>query len=520
MILLAAGLAGFAVLTLEVLGVHWLAPWFGNSTLVWMNQIGVVLAAMALGGYLGGRRARATAEPAKLAGALLIGAGLLVATGILLLPFVARWLLPEQLPLTEAAGIFWGGSLTASLLFFVPPVLLLAMVSPLLVECRAKDRGAGRAAGELSAIGTLGSLLGVFGSTMIAIPVVGTQKTLAVVSGLLILAGALTLRSNPRAVALLIFPLFPFFLSDPAEFANLPVRPSEAVPNVLEVVESPYQRLRVLEFPNGERWLQMNEGLDSYQAVWFADSIWPGGYYDVFALAPLYAMFGTAADETAEFWVLGWGTGSLLGPVAAALRDRPWKAVGVELDPEVVRLGEAHMPLPRELAERTRVLVHGDARAYLRSAPADLDFILLDAYARQFEIPLHLATVEFFAEVKSHLRAGGVFGVNVGTAEDPHEENGFTAALRSTLGEVFGDNVVLHQVPYSRNVVIFARKEKSFPTLEELALTVPTGLPVAVGAALLGAQTLHGKPARPTSVFTDDRNPLALEQAKDWWLGS
>ena len=52
--LFAAALAGFAVLTLEILGVHWLAPWFGTSALVWSNQIGVVLLAMAVGGWWGG----------------------------------------------------------------------------------------------------------------------------------------------------------------------------------------------------------------------------------------------------------------------------------------------------------------------------------------------------------------------------------------------------------------------------------------------------------------------------------
>ena len=162
-VLPAAGLAGFAALTLEILGVHILAPWFGASSLVWTNQIGVVLAAMALGGWLGGRAARGNPHPARLAGKVLLGAGILGAIGVFLLPRFAIWILPGpgMLDHAEAGGIFLGGALTSSLLFFAPPVFLLAMVTPLLVEERAPGRGPGRAAGELAAVGTLGSLLGV-----------------------------------------------------------------------------------------------------------------------------------------------------------------------------------------------------------------------------------------------------------------------------------------------------------------------------------------------------------------------
>ena len=79
MTLFAAALSGFAVLTLEILGVHWLAPWFGTSALVWSNQIGVVLLAMALGGWWGGRVAKRSEQPIRVAGASLLVSGLLVA---------------------------------------------------------------------------------------------------------------------------------------------------------------------------------------------------------------------------------------------------------------------------------------------------------------------------------------------------------------------------------------------------------------------------------------------------------
>ncbi|KAA3608039.1 MAG: hypothetical protein DWQ01_13245 [Planctomycetota bacterium] len=520
MILLAAGLAGFAVLSLEILGVHWLAPWFGASSLVWSNQIGVVLLAMAAGGWLGGRSARKSSAPERLAGQLLLAGGLLIATGLMLLPWVAAWFLPGAgLALEKAAGLFLGGSLTCALLFFAPPVLLLAMVAPLLVESRAKQKGAGGAAGEISACGTVGSLLGVFGSSFVAIPSLGTRLTLALVAAVLVLAGLLLARAPKTWLAVLIFPALPLTWQDAGHRANLPTEASGLEAKVLEVAETPYQRLRVVQFSDGERWLQMNEGLDSYQARWLPRSLWPGGYYDLFLLAPLYALEGRESQQPVRFWNLGFGTGATMGPVAAALQGLEWEAVGVELDPAIVELGKRYLPMPVELPPQIQILAGVDARAQLRSAPQDLDFILLDAYARQFEIPLHLATVEFFHEVAGHLRPGGVFAVNVGSSEDPWsetEQGGFTATLRATLAEAFGDHLRLHRVSLSRNLMLFARKDRPFPKLEYLAEVMPSKVPVTVGAACLPGQVLDGAPAETVEPFRDDRNPLALAQARLW----
>ncbi|TAH38460.1 MAG: hypothetical protein EYC70_03505 [Planctomycetota bacterium] len=514
-LLFAAGLAGFAVLAVEIVGVHQLAPWFGASALVWSNQIGIVLLAMAAGGWLGGARARATADPVLLAGRLLLVAGVLLAAGVVLLPLLAGWLLPDFLRLEEAAAVFRGGSLAAALLFCAPPVFLLAMVTPLLVEARAAQQGAGRAAGDLYAAGTAGSLAGVFGTTWLALPFLGVRVTLLLTGVALVLAGLL-LTTRPRRQAWRVaLPLLPLLLADPAENANLPPDGAGGVPRVLRVQETPYQRLRVLEFGSGERWLQMNEGLDSYQSVWRPGSAWPGGYYDLFVLAPVYALEGRDGAAAVRFWSLGFGAGAWTAPVAAALEGRDWSAVGVELDPGVVALGTELLPLHPELRPRVQVVTGVDARALLRAAPPDLDFVLLDAYTRQFELPPHLATEEFFAEVFRHLRSGGVLAVNVGAARRPGAAETLLDALRAAVGASFGTNVRLHTVPATRNAVLFARKERPFPDAATLAQLLPENVPYAVGAACMPERTLDGVPAQARR-FTDDRNAVMLAQLRLW----
>ncbi len=507
MILFAAFLAGFSALAIEVLGVHFVAPWFGASSLVWSNQIGVILFAMALGAAIGGRVAKKHSNPALASGLVLFVSGLLLAFSAFFLPLFADWFLPDALRLDEAATLFLGGSLTSALFFFAPPVFMLAMVAPLLVELRSVERGAGRAAGEISAMGTVGSLLGVFGTTFLGIPVLGVRHSLFGIAFLLVLVGLLLWRTKPsisKFTPVLI--LFLFWTPDLSISANLP----PGNPVVEQVADTPYQRLRTLRFDDGTWWLQMNEGVDSFQSIHKPDSTWPGSYYDLFVLAPIYAMEGRDGSAPFQFWTLGHGAGSAMEPLLAGIGTQDWSAVGVELDPKVLELS------PKSKWGSRLQLVAGDARSLLRYAPKNLDLVLLDAYSRQFEIPLHLATQEFFSEVYGHLSDGGVFVANLSssTLEEPNQS--WLHALLSGVRHSFED-IRLHRVPFSRNVVLFARKGRPLPELETLVRLLPSGVPVEVGAACLPSQVVEQVPE--ISPLRDYLNPLALWQASEWLGG-
>jgi len=116
---LAVVAGGAASLGTEICAARLVSPYFGDSILVWANIIGVVLAALSAGYWLGGRFADIRPYPRAL-GVLL----LLAAAAELLLSTVATTVLTA----TERNGVL-GGSLSAVIVLFSAPTLLLGMVA-------------------------------------------------------------------------------------------------------------------------------------------------------------------------------------------------------------------------------------------------------------------------------------------------------------------------------------------------------------------------------------------------------
>src|SRR5690606_26480974 len=144
-----------------------LAPAFGSSTIIWANTIAIVLVALAIGAWLGGRLADRRPGHPPMPLLLLAGAGLLALTPLIAMPLPPGGV--EALDDINAPGFI--GSLVACLLLVAIPLTLLGAVSPYAVrialgevEAEGGDAvsRAGRIAGRLSALATAGSLAGTF----------------------------------------------------------------------------------------------------------------------------------------------------------------------------------------------------------------------------------------------------------------------------------------------------------------------------------------------------------------------
>lgn len=497
----------------ELAAVRLLAPWFGTSHTVWTNVIAVILLALALGYMLGGRLAE-RANPAHILARTLLGAGAWVLWLPWLAPVTARGLVPEGLALQELAELVGWASLAVTSLVFLPPAALLGTVCPLVVEslARARRLSAGRAGGAVLFASTGGSLVGVFGTSHVLVPGLGVRRTFWLAGALLLACGLLALavsraRKQPlrQGAALLLLALG-------AGATLAPPAPARLMTGTRELTrrESPYQTVRVVETVSAAepmRFLQVNEGLDSFQSVWQpAEGLLPEGfYYNDFLLPACW----TAPGERWDVLVLGLGAGTVLRVFE---RER-WpvaRFVGIELDPVVVAAGTDYFELEVG-SERSEVLAGLDARVALRATEHAFDQVIVDCYANQFEIPPHLCTREFFEEVRARLRPGGWLTANLGGFgfQDP-----VVSAVAATCAAAFGAPVLLVRVPMSRNYMLLARRDVPVPWSEGALPAGRSAAPLALAARALPGFAQLVAPQGPGLVLTDDRCPIERLQRR------
>ncbi len=471
-------LAGAGTMVVELGAVRLLAPWFGTSSSVWTNVIGVVLAALALGYAIGGRLAT-TANPAHRLGSVLVIAGALASLLPLVAGPVAEFFMPSGVPLHRAAGVLVWGSLACAAVLFLPAAAALGCAGPLAVEAiqRMSGSGAGAAGGRVLAASTLGSLAGTFSTTHLLIPGMGITKTFVLASACLAASGmAILLIGERRIASALWLPLAIF--AGGAATSTLQSGPfgrsAGEGETLLAAAESSVQSIRAIETEGQEgqgpiRILRVNESLDSFQSVWTKEpGLLPQGhYYNLFALPLAWTTQETReAPGTWDMLVIGLGAGTSVRVLEGTKApETELRSVGIEIDEAVLELGEAYFELERGTESRV-ALGDLDGRAALRFLDRKFDQVIVDAYANNMEIPPHLATVEAFREIAGTLREDGWLTVNIGGfgPDDP-----VVRAIAASAHEGLESTVYLARVPLSRNWVVFGRKGSGVPQPGERA---------------------------------------------------
>jgi spermidine synthase len=458
--------AGTGTLAVEIAASRLLAPYYGSSTIVWANLIGLVLLALALGYWLGGKLADRRPD-GRLLGRIVLAAGAYVA----MLPFVTRPFLDlaaRGLDDLSAGAVV--GSFFATLLLFAPPVFALGIVSPFAIRLALETVGsAGEVAGRLYALSTAGSLLGAFLPALVTIPLVGTQRTLIGSAVVLAAASAPLLGGRGLVAAAAAGAL----LAVPPGL----VRHGEGG-RVLYEHESRYQFIQVVE-RGGVRRLYLNEGI-AIHSEYRPDTVLTGGEWDAFLAVPALldreprtlAMLGNAGGTTAR----------------AYGRYFPYVAIdGVEIDPAVSEAARRYLGLGDN--PRLRV-VDADARPFLRRTDKRYDLIFVDAYHQPY-VPFYLATKEFFELVRSRLAPGGIVALNVAAVPGDH---GLADGIAGTLASVFPDVRIWPALRFNDFVV---------------GLTWPLHgfRPVPVLGDVLERQ-LSGPVVPATRPWTDDRAPV------------
>ena len=181
-------LANACIMVLELVAERVIAPDVGVSLYTWTSIIGVVLAGMSLGYYVGGRMADRWASP-RLLGLIFVLAGIF-SFGILVvssLGLVAkvRWpLIIEILVLITAA-------------FFLPAAIL-GTVAPIVAKLAMRDLAStGRTVGKIYAAGSVGSIVGTLATGFVLSALFPTDRIIIGVGVLLLLLGVIHLVGFP-----------------------------------------------------------------------------------------------------------------------------------------------------------------------------------------------------------------------------------------------------------------------------------------------------------------------------------
>lgn len=476
--------AGFASLGVELAASRLLAPFFGTSLLIWANLIGVILMYLSVGYWLGGKWADRDPRAQTLLG-ILAGAG--VAIGIL--PFIAAPLLSLAIPALAQFNAELGlVSFLGVVVLFAVPVTLLGCVPPFALRLAARDvKTVGATGGGLYALSTIGSILGVYLTVFWLIPTIGTRLTFMVFAVLLLGIAALGFLQTRRAVlSLMLLALMLFTAGIALVNRSAAIKP---LPNVIYETESPYNFIQVVD-ENHLRLLTVNEG-QAYQSVYYPDKVLLGGYWDLFLVTP----FLTGSAPPRSLLVVGLAAGTVTKQFAQVFPEIQMD--GIEIDPAIVRVGREWFAMN----EPNLNVWTDDGRAALRKTDKRYDVIVVDAY-RQPYIPFHLATVEYYQELRAHLTERGVVAINA--ARTPNDAR-LVNALASTLKQVF-PTVLLLDYPNDTNTIILAAQNEIAPDAYQARLAQIQAEPLAQVAHIAQANVRAFQD--DGLVLTDDKSAV------------
>lgn len=450
----------FCIMVLELVAARLIARSLGSSLYTWTSVIGVVLAGITLGNYVGGRIADRF-PAAKALGWLFAACSVTCVAIIVSNNAVGNW------------SSLWMFSwpmrvLTHVCLVFLLPSALLGTISPVVAKM-ALDRGlpTGKTVGDIYAWGAAGSIAGTFTAGYYLIAQMGTNAIVWAIAGVLLLMAILyCLRLRLLYVWAAVFGCMLIMGAAPWQWAQaagaaLALR-KPARENIIYEDETSYCYVAVEQLSSApDRRAFMQDKLKHSEMI----------MGDVLALEYFYthvfaALTHALSADKDKLSVLAIGGGGYVYPRYV---EKVWPGSRidvVEIDPGVTEAAIQAFGLDRDSSIRTFTM---DARNYVdtlleRESKSGLktryDFIYGDAL-NDYSVPFQLTTREFNDKIAHLLTDDGVYMVEL---IDSLGSGLFLAAMVNTLEKTFPYVHVITRgdlADASRNtfVVVAAKRE-------------------------------------------------------------
>lgn len=385
-------LEGGAVMACELFSAKLLAPYFGTSLYIWAAVLGLTLGGLTIGYFIGGKLSKAYYQKPALLYTILVLAGALLA----IMPITSKWVMNalSDYPLSL-------GAILSLLIYMVPPLSLMGMVSPVIINLVTKEAsGSGNSAGNVYAISTLGGILFTFLMGFYVIPNFGIKIPSLVTGSLLAFFPLISLLAKGRFKILLF--AVPVFLLSSLSFRSSTeyndeyqvLYESEGILGQIKVVDHPAYDFTSNNSPG--RALIVNNTLQSFASL--NDNL----DYSIWEWSNYYPAAASIYPAGSKVLLLGLGGGTLIKQL-----DRLGFDVDVvEIDKRVGEVCKQYFAVDSDLD-----IIIDDARHYIRTTDKTYDIIIYDTFLGE-SVPEHLLTKEGITDAQRILNSEGMIMSN------------------------------------------------------------------------------------------------------------
>ncbi len=475
---------GALVMIYEITGSRLLSPFIGSSTYVWTSLIGVILAALSLGYWLGGKTADCKPELKILASIIFLAGGTVAVT-----------ILFKDIVLSLIAESFWileVKSLAAALLLFAPASVLLGFVTPYAVKLKMSSLAdAGKTVGRLYALSTVGSIFGTFLAGFFLIPFVGSTKTLYLIGFCLI---GLSILLAPFAItktnlSILIIFVFGILTTELQDWYLLKT-------SDLHDIDTEYSRVRIFTMTDEASGKKMRAmAIDPYfiQSKMYLDSDELASEY-----AKYYHLIRHFKPDFQKTLLIGAAGYSFPKEYLKTYPDKQIETV--EIDPQMTEIAKKYF----RLTENPNLkIIHEDGRTFLNRVDSNqYDAVLMDAFGSLFTVPFQLTTIETVTEISRVLKSDGVVIFNVG------------GAIKGSASRFLNAEINTYQQIFPQVYLFKVRPERADEEVQNLIIVAlktdqPKLLKSADAEISILLKNLYTAPLKiDTPVLTDELAPV------------
>ena len=507
-------IASFCTLVVELTAGRMVAPYLGVSLYTWTSVIGVMLAGISLGNYLGGRIGDRFPAVSTL-GALFLLSSILTLTILPLTAIISG--IAQDLPVHLMLKILF----FTAVVFFLPSVFM-GTITPVVVKLTLEDLSrTGGVVGRIYALSTVGAIAGTFATGFFLVSWFGTRTIILLVALLLLLVAVIFGNLWNRRLllgsgALLLIGLsiysygreayrLPFGWNYVRQMAQdaITLQPRGAFAAPCHV-ETNYFCIRVtekkLEENVTQRRLVLDHLIHSYSILEDPTRL----DYDYVKIYAELVKF-IAGDRT-DIRTFSIGGGGYTFPRYLEVVYPDAVIEVAEIDPAVTEIAHARMGLPRD----TSVITYNeDARLVVKRLETEQYHAIIGDAFNDLSVPYHLTTREFAEIVHDLLTPDGYYMLNV---VDTFEHGVFLPSLILTLEQVFPHVYLLAEGPgweqEGRNTFVLVAGKQPL-TEATLHTTVGDLLPDGPVSTILDPARLREYvDSRPAVILTDSYAPV------------